>query len=108
MYFLNFKRVLKFKLCRVLCYVFLILVIVILEYLVITKSVMEMEVGGEVGGVVEGEVVVLEEEVVDEEGKYIVFFFGVRIKEKLEVIMFIYILLIFRFILYVLWIYWVV
>lgn len=50
----------------------------------------------------------LEEEVVDEEGKNIVFFFGVRIKEKLEVIMFIYILLIFRFILYVLWIYWVV
>lgn len=50
----------------------------------------------------------LEEEVVDEEGKYIVFFFGVRIIEKLEVIMFIYILLIFRFILYVLWIYWVV
>lgn len=50
----------------------------------------------------------LEEEVVDEEGKYIDFFFGVRIKEKLEVIMFIYILLIFRFILYVLWIYWVV
>lgn len=40
---------------------------VTLEHLATTKSVMEMEVGGEAGGVAEGEVVVLEEEAVDEE-----------------------------------------
>lgn len=40
---------------------------VTLEHLATTKSVMEMEVGGEAGGVAGGEVAVLEEEAVDEE-----------------------------------------
>lgn len=69
---------------------------------------MEMEVGGEAGGVAEGEVVVLEEEAVDEEGKHTASFLGVRTKEKSEVIMSIYILLTSRSILYALWIYWAV
>lgn len=108
MYPSNFKRVLKFKLCRVSCHVFLISVTVTLEHLATTKSVMEMEVGGEAGGVAEGEVVVLEEEAVDEEGKHTASFLGVRTKEKSEVIMSIYILLTSRSILYALGIYWAV
>lgn len=82
MYPSNIKRVLKFKLCRVSCHVFLISVTVTLEHLATTKSVMEMEVGGEAGGVAEGEVVVLEEEAVDEEGKHTASFLGVRTKEN--------------------------
>lgn len=43
---------------------------------------MEMEVGGEAGGVAEGEVVVLEVEAVDEEGKHPASFLGIRTKKN--------------------------
>lgn len=74
---------------------------VTLEHLATTKSVMEMEVGGEAGGVAGGEVAVLEEEAVDEEGKHTASFQGIRKKKSDKVLMSVYSLLTSRSVLYV-------